>query len=208
MTSSVEIANRALSKLGAARITSLDDDNKPARAMKARYTLLRDAELEAYPWRFAIKLTSLPALASAPLYGYANAYQRPFDDLRPISIGDHPVLHEAVGVVYAAGYTYQSGTAPFEIIGQEIHSDFGPPLKYQYVQRVTDSGFYPPLFVEALACRLAADAAEELTQNAGKYDRAVAMYDRAIAEARRVNAMYRPPSLRTPGRFILSRLHG
>lgn len=205
MASTVEIANRALSKLGAERITSLDDNTKGARAMVARFDFLRDAELEAHPWRFAIKLTTLPALVTAPVYGYARAFQRPADDLRPISIGDYAVDSRAVGVQYAVQTGYSNARAPYEIVGNSIFTDCAAPLEYQYVRRVTNSGEFSALFVEAFAARLAMDAAEELTQSAGKQQAAVQDYDRAMSEARRVNALYRPPQRRRPGAFITSR---
>lgn len=205
MASSVEIANRALSKLGAERITSLDDNIKGARAMLARFNLLRDAELEAHPWRFAIKLTTLPALATAPVYGYAFAYQRPSDDLRPITIGDYAIDSRAIGVQYAVQTGYSNSRAPFEIVGASIFTDYAAPLEYQYIRRVSNSGEFPALFVEALASRLAMDAAEELTQSASKQQAAMQDYERALKEARRVNALYRPPQRRRPGAFIQSR---
>lgn len=205
MASSVEIANRALSKLGAERITSLNDNTKGARAMLARFDLLRDAELEAHPWRFAIKLTTLPALSTAPAYGYARAFQRPSDDLRPISIGDYAIDSRAVGVQYAVQTGYSNARAPYEIVGDAIFTDYAAPLEYQYVRRVTNSGEFTALFVEALASRLAMDAAEELTQSASKQQAATQDYERALKEARRINALHRPPQRRVPGAFIQSR---
>lgn len=203
MASGVDIANRALSKLGASRITSLTDNNKGARAMLARLEFLRDAELEAHPWRFSIVRTKLPALVDAPVYGFSYQYQRPSDDLRPVMVGDYPINAQTIGVQYSgSGYVEPN----FEIIGQTIQTNISAPLKYEYISRIDVPGLYPPLFVEALACRMAMDACEELTQSSSKYDRAAAQYKDAIREARRVNALYRPPSSRAPGSFIRSRV--
>lgn len=207
MASAVDIANRALSKLGEVRITSLTDNTKPARAMNARFELLRDAELEAHPWRFSIVRTTLPALATAPAWGFARAFQRPTGDLRPVSIGDRAVNIEAVGVYYQESSGADPHAAPWEVIGDQIHTDLSAPLKYEYISRITDTTLFSALFVEALACRLAADAAEELTQSAGKRDRADAEYARTLREARRINALYRPPTPRGPGNFMLSRFN-
>ena len=203
MAGEVDIANRALSKLGEVRITSLTDNNKGARAMLARLEFLRDAELEAHPWRFAIVRTTLPALVTTPAYGYSYEYQRPADDLRPIQVGDHAVNINTIGVQYTGGGPIDPG---FEAIGQVIQTNMPAPLKYEYISRVTVAGLFPPLFVEALACRLAMDAAEELTQSASKFDRASTQYKDAISEARRVNALYRPAKQREPGSFIQSRV--
>ena len=112
MSSSVDIANAALSKLGAARITSLTDANKGARAMNARLERLRDTELEAYPWRFAIVRTTLPALSTAPAYGYARQFQRPVNDLRPVMVGGYAINAETIGVQYSGASNYTPAEAP------------------------------------------------------------------------------------------------
>lgn len=205
MASEVDIANRALSMLGEIRITSLDDNNKPARAMKARYTLLRDAELSAYPWRFAVKRVSLAASTDTPAWGYSTIYDRPVDDLRPVKVGGAFVNAEGIGVFYESTgvYTEQS---PYEIIEGRIHTDLSAPLDYEYVSQVTDTGQFDPLFVEALAARLASDAAEELTQSNSKKEFAAAVYKNTLSEARRINALYRPPRRRTDGRWMVSRV--
>lgn len=207
MASEVDIANRALSMLGENRITSLDDDNKPARAMKARYTLLREAELSAYPWRFAVKRTRLPASTETPSWGYSKIYDRPVDDLRPIKVGGAFVNAETIGVFYESTGVYRD-QSPYEIIEGRIHTDLSAPLDYEYIARITDAGQFDPLFVEALAARLAADAAEELTQSNSKRDAALMAYKRTLSEARRVNSLYRPPRRRQNGRWMGSRIVG
>lgn len=82
MASKITICNRALSKLGADRITSLDDDNKAARAMKSAFDFVRDAELRAHVWNFSVKRAELAALASVPVWGYSYEYALPTDFLK------------------------------------------------------------------------------------------------------------------------------
>jgi hypothetical protein len=173
--------------------------------MNARFDLLRDAELSAYPWRFAVKRTQLAASTETPSWGYSTIYERPTDDLRPIKVGNAYVNAQSVGVMYeSSGYSVEE--APYEIIEGKIHTNISAPLDYEYIMRVTDSGKFDPLFVEALAARLAMDAAEEMTQSAGKKDFAAAVYGKVLTEARRVNSLYRPPRRRTAGRFLASRV--
>lgn len=205
MASTVDIANRALSKLGEARITSLTDNNKPARAMNARYEFLRDAELMAYPWRFSIKRTQLAALASTPSWGYSMMYQVPSDNIRTVSVGGAAINAGAIGVMYEASGYRTAEEAPYEIIEGYIHTHLSAPLDYEYIAKITDSGQFHPLFVESLACRLAADAADELTGSPAKQDRALREYSIAIKEARRSDALMRPPRRRTAQNWIESR---
>ena len=320
MASEVDIANRALSMLGEARITALSDNNKAGRAMNARFDLLRDAELAAYPWRFSINrvqlqsqlatngtfdadsdwtkgtgwtissgvascdgtqvgdtelsqsitiftesvyritfdltvtagavtyigiggtqnTTDISASASVsvdlttvnatgdlliagnstfvgtvdnvvvneiPAWGYSLVYNRPSDDLQPRSIGGHYINHGAIGVMYeSTGYT--ASESPYEIVEGRIHTNLSAPLDYEYHKQITDPTLFDPLFVEALASRLAADAAEELTQSNSKQQAALFTYRKALNVARRTSSIMRPPRRRGTGRWMLSRSTG
>lgn len=58
-STSVDICNAALIKVGAETITALSDNNKRARACNERYADIRDVVLAAHPWNFAIGRTQL-----------------------------------------------------------------------------------------------------------------------------------------------------
>lgn len=181
MASVVQICNQALTKIGALRITDLLDDTPSARLMSAIYEIKRDAELAAHPWTFAITRAEIPALATAPGFGWLREFTLPADCLRLVEVGED--------------YTfYASTTGPlYQREGNAILSDTESPLAIRYVQRVTNTGLFSPLFVEALACRLAAEAVEERTQNLSKREAAWKEYSRAIREAKRGNAIEQPP---------------
>ena len=66
MASNVQIANSALTKLGAARIMSLSDNKKEAREINAIFELRRDHLLRSHNWSFAMERTTLPALDDTP----------------------------------------------------------------------------------------------------------------------------------------------
>lgn len=206
MASEVEIANRALSKLGELRITSLDDASKPARAMKARFAFLRDAELAAYAWRFAVTRVKLAASVAAPSWGYARIFPRPVGDLRPLRVNGAYVDMRTIGVQFESTGVNNFEQA-YQIIGGEIHTDLRAPLEYEYVASVANSGLWDQLFAEALACRLAVDAAEELTQSGPKTQVVMMQYDEAIKKARRINALYAPPSRKPSGSFMQARAY-
>jgi len=203
MASDVDIANRALSKLGEARITSLTDNNKGARAMNSRFEMLRDAEVEAGAWRFAIKRVNLPATAEVPEWGYSKIFARPSDDLRPLTINGYYVNYRTVGVYVTGPSTRAYGG--YSIVDGKIQTDMSAPLEYEYVARVTNSGLFNSLFVEVFACRLAADAAEELTQSNQKQQAALFQYQKALREARRTHAIWTPPTVKGSGSFLQSR---
>lgn len=181
MASVVQICNQALTKLGAARITDLLDDTRNARVMNAIYETKRDAELSAHPWTFAIKRAQIPALSTAPAFQWTKSYPLPSDCLRLVQVGEDYTFYDS------------DGGELFQVEGNSILTDEESPLDVRYVYRVTSTGLFSPLFIEALACRLAAEGCEEITQNASKREAAWAEYKQAIREAKRVNAIEQPP---------------
>ena len=178
MASVVDICNRALQKLGAERIISLTQDSVSARACNLAYTQVRDAELRAHTWNFAIKRAEIAADATAPVYGYSYAYTLPADCLRLLK-NDHQE-------------NYYSNN--WKVEGRKIITDESAPLPIRYVARITDSTEYDALFVEALSSKLAYELCEELTQSNTKKQSAADDYKLAIREARKINAFENVPA--------------
>lgn len=173
MASVVEICNRALQKLGAKRITSLDQDSVNARACLAAYSSCRQAELRAHPWSFAVDRTALAADAQAPAFGKANAFTLPAECLRVL-----------------APYPEQNlNSLEWQIEGRKIYTDESAPLYLRFITDEEDPAVMDPLFREALSCRMALEMCEELTQSNSKKESVRSDYTQAIREARRVNAI-------------------
>lgn len=146
MASDVGIANAALRKLGQAPITSFTENSKPARLADERYAELRDELLFRHPWNFARKRGSLAASATAPVWGFANAFPLPTDYIR---------MYEANGE--------DEDTGKWKIEDGSIVTDLAAPLEVLYVYQVTDANRMSAGFREAFASVLAADWAEDLT---------------------------------------------
>jgi len=195
--SRTDIVNRALQKLGAERITTIDDNNSRARAAKANYELLRDDLLREHPWNFAMTRTTMEALSDAPAFGFDLAFELPADCLRVVEVGEYPVSLD----------DYRQGSnAPFKVEGSQVLSNQAAPLTVRYVQRVTDESRFDPAFTEALATRLAAELAEELTQSGEKVQAAAQAYARAVRRAKTLNAIENPPEDVPDGSWIMGRL--
>lgn len=185
-SSTIDIANRALTKLGSARILSLTDDTKAGRVMNSMFAQVRDAELRRNYWNFALKRASLVALSEAPEWGYAYQYPLPADFLTLVQVGE----------TYVRPNTKDKGNWHIESTdtgGRVIVTDMAAPLRIRYVKRVENSGFFDPLFVEVLAARLAFEACESLTQSGPKKQAASEEYKGALSEAARCNAIENPP---------------
>lgn len=197
--SDVAIANRALTKLGEARIISFGDDNKAARSMAANYYIIRDAELRRRKWRFSLKRAQIPALADVPVFGYAYAYQLPADCLSILSIGDF-----SPGVDLS-DYRQSIDASLWSLEGRTILTDLPAPLNLRYKARITDPTQFDLAFVEAFASRLAWELCEEITQSSQKKVDAQTDYKVAIREAIAANAVETAPDPIPDSSWLLAR---
>lgn len=193
MASKVSIANRALTKLGEDRILLLSDDTKPARTMNSMFDDVCDAELRRHRWKFAIKRDALVALAAAPAWGYAFQYPLPADFLGLVQVGERYVRAS------------DKSAAPWSVEGRKILTSMAAPLRIRYTARVDDPTLYDPLFVEVLACKLALEACETLTQSGTKQQAAEQAYKFALSEAVRQDAIENPPDELLQGSWLDAR---
>jgi hypothetical protein len=172
--SKVAIANRALQKLGAGRISSLAQDHPNARSMSAAYPIIRDELLRRYTWGFSVKRASIAADGDQTAWGSHNRYSLPNDFLRLIRDDE------------------SGSNVDWRIEGLYVVTDDASPLKIRYVASIDDPNFYDSLFVEAFASKLAYECCEEITQSSGKKDRALRDFDNAIATATSTGALEKP----------------
>lgn len=197
-TSDIAIANRALTKLGVARIISFGDNNEQARALQSMYTIVRDSELRAYTWNFSIKRTSLAALVDVPAFDWARQFQMPADCLRLLWAGEFypgPNLSD-----------FNNGKCKeYEVEGRMIMSNLPAPLKIRYVAQITDPTLFDPLFGEALACKLAVELAESMTTSSTNRQMAWQEYERAMSKALRSDAIETPTDSIADDTWMLSR---
>ena len=178
MASTVEIINRALLKLSAGRIEAPDEDTEEARHASATWPTVRDAELQAHPWSFALGRVTLSTVDTAPAFGFERALQLPADFLRLVMVGESACDHAAIA---------------WTIEGKRLLTNADPGLALLYVRRITDPTLFSPAFVEAVACRLAMELCDVITGSTSKLQMLEAMHDRALAEARRLSSFHRPP---------------
>lgn len=177
-TSDVSISNLALQKLGAARIVSLTEDSPNARECNACFEAMRDLELRKHRWGFAIKRAQLAADSTEPDFGPANYFTLPSDFLRLLEQDDDRNSH-------LLDWRIESNSSG----AKAIVTDDDAPLEIRYIYRVTDPTVFDACFVEALACRIAIQMCEKITQSQSKKEDVQMQYRDAIREARRTNAI-------------------
>lgn len=169
--SQVRVANLALQKLGAQEIVSMDEDTRELRAITRCYTMLRDRELRAHNWNFSIRRAVLAPSTVAPLFEFAKAFPLPADCLRPL-----PPSRDVDWTI-----EYHEGS-------KHILTNEGAVIYLRYVSRVTDETQFDPLFADMLACKIAWHCCEEITQSNQKKADIEREYDKAKADAKRINA--------------------
>ena len=190
MPSQVDICNRALQKLGADRIISLTQNSKEGRACNLAYEPVRDAELRAHAWNFAIKRRELAADATAPVYGYNYSYTLPSDCLRLLK----------------NDYQEEFYSKDWKVEGRKILTNESAPLQIRYIARITDTTLYDAIFTEALSCKMAMEMCEDLTQSNTKRQLAADEYKMTIREARKMNAFENVPAQQDTDTWLTMRL--
>lgn len=204
MATVIDWANRALDKVGEKPITSFADGTKPANLMLRMFDIVRDAELRKRRWSFSIKRKQLAADATAPLFGYGQAYTLPTDCLRVLSIASID-LGPDLSDYYGAG-----DSAIYRIEGRKIlHGNVGATataLPLRYIAQIDDSTLWDPCFGEALACKLAMEVAESLLGSSDKRQLAAGEYREAVLAATRANAVELPPQSISDDTWVMARV--
>lgn len=192
MATDVTIVNAALIRLGETTVTALSDDTKPGRLANAIYADLRDAVTRAHPWNFALARAELTANASAPTWGYANAYDLPGDP------------NHCLRVLAVDGEDEQAGRWTVE--GRQILSNLSSPIRIIYLRRISDPADTDPLFREALSARLARELAEALGKSTSLQQAMAELYDAKLREARSADGQEGTPDVLAAETWLSARL--
>jgi len=190
----VDICNSALYKIGASRISSLTEQNKPARICNDIYSKIRDEVLRAHPWNFAIKRIQLAQESTTPTFGFDYQYALPSDCLRPLGISPDSDM----GTVR---------TIEHRIEGSKLLTN-ETVVFLRYIFRETNTTNYDPNFVEALAFRLAQELAYPIVQSGDLTDRMEKKYRDWIADARTYDAQEGTPQDLIDDTFLNARYLG
>ena len=188
----VSICNLALQKLGAARIVSLTAADHNAKSVNACYEALRDREMRTYLWNFAKKRVILAPSVTAPAFMYEAAFPLPSDFLRlikPARLGLDWHLEQHEGVL-------------------SILTNDGDTLEVHYIAKVTNPALFDPMFVEMLACKIAWQCCEDITQSNTKKAAINQEYLDLKAEARRTNAFELPKNPEPVDEWLVARHTG
>lgn len=190
MTAPVDIANVALTKIGATPITSFLDGSSSANAVAALYDAKRDELLRVHPWNFATKRAKLAQLSEVPALEFDHAYQLPDDWLRTVAVYDNDDA--------------QGSPPPYKEEGRQILTSVDE-LWLRYIARIVDASAMTADFRETLACKLAAEMAVRLTNSNTLAELMQEHYERALRGARSTDSLGDRPDRRPHGSWMTRR---
>jgi hypothetical protein len=128
----IEVANNALSELGAQLLTALPMNNLESDTVLAVYDDVYEDLLGKAPWRFATKKADLSREVTTPLNEWTYQFVLPPQCMRILRVYPH---------------------APYEMFEGKIYSD-SDALAVDFVERVSES-LWPPPFVRLMSLELA-----------------------------------------------------
>lgn len=191
--SAVSICNQALGWLGADTITSLNDETKEAQLCKDNFDELRDAVLLEREWTFAVRRLILTPLLADPVYGYEHQFLLPTDVLRALNIptslgtfGGLPFLAGGGGADTDQGLPdwRVENSADGNVILANVER-----IRLRVIWRVVNEKLWSPMFVQALAGRIAADLAMPLVNSRLLQKDMWALYEMKLAKATTMDGM-------------------
>lgn len=165
MTSAVDICNLALSKIGSEnRISQIGEAGREGEQCELFYEHTRDHLLQSHPWNFAIGRKALSQDANSPAFEFDNQFLLPGDYLR--------------------SWKLYNDNNPFKVEGDRLLTN-SSSVNLIYIKKITNTTLFPPLFVEALATRLAAEMCDVIASDNTKTQRLFAEFEVKFREAKR-----------------------
>lgn len=197
-TSEVKICNRALGHLKQDAISSIESPTTPPEVICARtYDDVRRALLRSHIWNFAIKRDTLTPDATAPLFGWENAYNVPNDFIRLLSIGDDSVSD------IRNNFEFENG----QILGSDLSTATTSTINIRYIYDITTVGKFDALFIEVLALKLALKMAPAFSVSSALINNIKDQLKEEFPMGAAVDGQERPPKRIQKSRLVNARRH-
>jgi hypothetical protein len=195
-TSPVEVCNLSLDLLRSPElVASIETPEGDVESLAARwYDAQRRSVLRMFPWNWARKRATIPRDATAPVFGYADAYILPIDYVNYVFVG------EEVG----------DDIVDFVVEGKRllINNDGATSLQLCYIYDVEDVTLFDPIFLMFLVGELAVVFANSLTGLNKAIPAMEKFRDRWEAKARAKNGQENPPKVRYSSPLLTARSRG
>lgn len=194
MASKTDICNYALAEIGERTVTNIEDSSEGQHAVWAN-KLYRQTKLEVlsmHKWGCARKRVELSESATAPVFGYTNAFELPDDFIRQVSINetDPDIITRD----------------KFERVGTQLFTD-EEQVWLDYIFEVDDDNM-EPLLVQAIYTLLSSKLAWAIQQNRTQQEMLYEKFQRVLREARYTDSVgqHKPrPNMRTDSDWMAAR---
>lgn len=200
-----DVCNMALSSIGEATITDINDNNESARLCRQFYDRARQLILRQYPWGFARRIERLPEVEVATkTKGYLYTYMYPETALFIYGVDNEPFIYDMAD--FNRPYYKRENFEIFnlnestKVIGTNVARAF-----CDYVYDCQDPDIFDSVFVEALVHKLGADLAMPLVGSAEMYKMQFQIYQGALLEAKNITSKERQLEIAPPRGYILAR---
>lgn len=176
MATKIDIYNLALFKLAQSiAVPAITDDSKAADVLNRLWEPVRDFVLTERVWPWAMRALALSHQDEPAMPGWAYRYAYPVDCLTAYAVTDAGGIASAGKLVrFTSGdwvaNTWGSGSYDWDTAYGEQGTSIVSNLRDAYLvytAKVDDANRYPPQFVNAIATRLAAEAAPPLIGDLG-----------------------------------------
>lgn len=173
-----QILDAALARLGAATVAAsatwpAGTNSPEMTAAIASYPLTRDRLLRSHPWNFAKTRVEITADATAPAFRWAYRHAIPAGCLRVLKVN---------------GHAEDEPDREWEVEGTWILCN-DAKAQTTFIQQITDTTKFDPLFTQALIVLLASEIAGQITRGQDMRAGFLEEYERIVAPlARRVDA--------------------
>ncbi|MCT4552147.1 MAG: hypothetical protein N4A44_00605 [Alphaproteobacteria bacterium] len=152
-TTKIDICSKALMKIGASPIQSLEENTSESIISSQFYDIVKESLLSEHEWSFATKTQELNILnVESDQEGYENVFQLPHDLIRVLSISS-----SANGI-----------SIDYKLYQDEIHTN-AEKVYITYIYRVGEK-YFPQFFVNLMTTSLAKEFVMPLTEDNSKYN--------------------------------------
>jgi hypothetical protein len=175
MASKTDIANQALTRVGAKTIMDLDDETSSnARTVKNVFELSVRQLARSHPWNCLKARANLAQLSTGPAFEYEYRYRLPTNCVRLVDFNGVYVWDRYEG---------------FTIEGRDLLTN-SSEAKITFIRYEEDPTVYDPMLIEALVILIASKVAIPIRQDESLSRSYKEEYERiALPEARRVNGV-------------------